>query len=239
MINTLALVPAQIPSTPFRRKLLQKFTSVFSFSSDTDYSSSTTPSSARHSKFSFNNKKFFLIPLAIVVLLGIFLLSKFIPGNNNSTGAVAGITDSRAKLKKPIASQTLNKQFSFPLKDETGKVLSQLKVVLTDAEEQDEIILKGQRATSVQGKVFLIIDLKLTNNYSKTIQINTRDYFRLSVNNSDEKLAADVHNDPVEVQAISTKYTRLAFPINESDKNLTLYVGEINGPKETVKLNLK
>jgi hypothetical protein len=238
MINTLALVPAQLPSTPFYRKLLQRITSLFSFSSDTDYSTSSAPSTTKRSKFSFNNKKFFLIPLVILVLLGIFLLTQFIPGNN-STGAVAGVSDSRAKLKKPIATQTLNKQFSFPLKDDTGKVLSQLKVVLTDAEEQDEIILKGQRATSVQGKVFLIIDLKLTNNYSKTIQINTRDYFRLTVNNSDERLAADVHNDPVEVQAISTKYTRLGFPINETDKNLTLYVGEINGPKEAVKLNLK
>lgn len=112
-------------------------------------------------------------------------------------------------------------------------------MVLTSAELQDEIVIKGQKANAVKGKEFLIINLKLTNNYSKTIQINTRDYIRLSVNKSDEKLAADIHNDPVEVQAISTKYTRLGFPIDETDKNLTLYVGEINGKKESITLNLK
>jgi hypothetical protein len=52
-------------------------------------------------------------------------------------------------------------------------------------------------------------------------------------------LAPEIHNDPVEVQALSTKYTRLAFPIDDTYKDLTLYVGEINGHKDAIKLNLK
>ena len=81
--------------------------------------------------------------------------------------------------------------------------------------------------------------MKITNNYDKSVQIPTRDYIRLMVNGSDEKLAPDIHNDPVEIQAISTKYTRVGFPINETDKDLILQVGEIAGKKQTVKLNLK
>jgi hypothetical protein len=74
----------------------------------------------------------------------------------------------------------------------------------------------------------------------KGIEINSRDYVRLIVDgNTKEMLAPEIHNDPVEAQAISTKYTRVGFPINTSDKNLVLQVGEINGPKQTIKLEFK
>jgi hypothetical protein len=43
----------------------------------------------------------------------------------------------------------------------------------------------------------------------------------------------------VEVQAISTKFTRVGFPINENDSDLKLRVGEIEGEKETIPLELK
>jgi hypothetical protein len=56
--------------------------------------------------------------------------------------------------------------------------------------------------------------------------------------NTSELLAPDIHNDPVEVQAISTKPTRVGFPINDTDKKLTLFIGEINGQKDKVELGL-
>ena len=68
--------------------------------------------------------------------------------------------------------------------------------------------------------------------------MNTRDYVRLTVNNGSEWLAPDIHNDPVEIQAISTKYTRIGFPISDTDKKLKLQIGEINGDKEIVDLKL-
>jgi hypothetical protein len=110
---------------------------------------------------------------------------------------------------------------------------------MLDAELRDEIIVKGKQATAIKGRTFLIVNLKITNDFDKTITINTRDYVRLTVNKNSEKLAPDIHNDPVEIQADSTKYTRVGFPIDDTDKDLTLTVGEINGPKQTIKLNLK
>jgi hypothetical protein len=245
MIDTLALVPLEI-STRSERRLswdkLKKLLSRFSFSSDTDFgnSSYTAPSSSKRMRnFNFKNNKFLLlIPVVIVVLVGGFFLSKNIKGLVNRNSAVAGISDERVAVPGSKATQTLNKPFAFPLRDQAGKEVSKIKMILTTAEVRDEIVLKGQKASAVEGKEFLILNLKLTNDYSKTVQINTRDYVRLTANGSEEKLAADIHNDPVEVQAISTKYTRLGFPINDTDKNLTLYIGEINGPKETIKLTL-
>lgn len=154
--------------------------------------------------------------------------------SNNSDNLIQ-----QTSIDKPLKTQKLNKSFTFPLKDDTGKTLSPLKFTLEDIELRTEIIVKGQKAEAVSGRAFLIVNLKIANDYDKSVQINARDYFRLSVNNSDEKLAPEIHNDPVEVQAISTKYTRIGFPINITDKNLTLYVGEITGKKDTIKLNLR
>lgn len=246
MTNALVIVAGQSRFASTKERLLQifhKIFSTFSFTVETDYASPTPEpiSSQKTSKFSnfdFKNRKLYFIPLALIVIIALVLVGKTLT-DSNSDKLVAGASDSGSNFKKPIAAQTLNRTFSFPLKDENGKVLSQLKVDLTGVEEQGEIVIKGQKADAISGKVFLILNLKITNNYNKTIKINTRDYFRLTINNSNEKLAGNVHNDPVEVQAISTLYTRLGFTVNKSDKNLVLHVGEINGPKESVTLELK
>ena len=70
--------------------------------------------------------------------------------------------------------------------------------------------------------------------------MNTKDYVRLSINGTDkELLAPEIHNDPVVIQAISTKSTRVGFPLSASDKKLKLFIGEINGNKTQIELNFK
>jgi len=143
-------------------------------------------------------------------------------------------------IPKPVAQENLNKSFKFPLKDEDGENAGTFDYVIENAELRKQIVVKGQRATSVEGRIFLILNLKITNNLDKAIQLNTRDYVRIVVNNNDaELLAADIHNDPVEVQAISTKYTRLGLAISEENaKNpITIQVGEIDGEKQTIEIN--
>ena len=103
-------------------------------------------------------------------------------------------------------------------------------------EKRTEIYVKGQPAKALAGKYFLIFNIKFINQLDQGIKINARDYLRLSVNNSKDWLAPNIHNDPVEVQAISTENTRLGFVINTTDKNFTLQVGEIKGKKQTIKI---
>ncbi len=181
---------------------------------------------------------FIVVGIVVIIFAGV-LVGKL--AKNHGTAQVAGTAtqNSQANVAKPIAQQTLNRTFDYPLKDATGKVVSKFNYEIVSAEEDNQVIIKGQMATAVQGKTFLILNLKITNNFNKDVQLNTRDYVRLIVGGSTDKLAADVHNDPVDVQAISTKYTRLGFPIDATAKDLKLEVGEIDGPKQTIQLNLQ
>lgn len=186
----------------------------------------------------------FLTALIIILLIifgGFFSIKNISKTQSSSvkTASTLGTENQRVDVQPPKASQTLNRQFSYPLKGTDGTEVSKFKYEIQNAELRDEIIIKGEKATAVQGRTFLVLNLKITNDYDKSIQINARDYVRLEVNKSPEKLAPDIHNDPVEIQAISTKFTRLGFPINDTDKNLVLQVGEISGPKDQIQLNLK
>lgn len=148
--------------------------------------------------------------------------------------------DGRVTVKEARASQEVNREFSFPLRNGKGEEVSRIKITIEKAEIRDEIIVKGKKATSVKGRTFLVLNLRVRNEYGRAIEVDSRDYVRLAVNGSEEDwLAPEVHNDPVEVQAISTKYTRVGFAINESDKEFMLQIGEIREEKEKVKLDLK
>lgn len=172
-----------------------------------------------------------VILIFVIILLGV---KKVVDGRSQpqSLGAVT-------QNSQPNESGTIAREFIFPLtKDE--KDPKQFKFYLDRAELRDEIVVKGQRATAVKGRDFLIIIVKITNDHNQAFKINTKDFVRLSVNgNMQEWLAPDIHNDPVEVQAISTKLTRVGFPVNENATDFALQVGEITGNKEVITLNLK
>ena len=190
-------------------------------------------------KINFIGKKLFF-GIAIIILLiiagtaFIYLKGKIF----NKTALISQSSDNRSSVLGAKATVNINKEFSFPLKDAKGKEVSQIKFSIENAELRNEIVIKGQKAVALQGKTFLILNLKITNEHNQAIQLNTRDYIRLSLNgNENEWIAPDIHNDPVEIQAIATKYTRVGYPINDSDTNLQLRIGEINGDKQTIPLS--
>lgn len=169
-------------------------------------------------------KRKYLGFLVIILLIigGLFLISKPRSAGNNANTQIS--------LPSALATKELNKDFSFPIKDDKGTEVGKITYTIQNAEIRNEIIVNGQKATAIKGKAFLIFNLKLTNNTNNGISLNSKDYIRISTDKK-EWLAPDIHNDPVNVQAISTKLTRLGFPINENDKKFTVAVGEINGEK--------
>jgi hypothetical protein len=185
-------------------------------------------------KFYVNNqkrKRIAAVVIAILLIVGLAFLTKAIFQKISSST----ISDNRVNVSDAKKSKLVNKDFTFPLKNDKGEEVGKIKYFIESVELRDEIIVKGQRATSVKGRTFLIVNLKLSNEFDKSVDINTKDYIRLSVNNNDQEwLAPDIHNDPVNVQAISTKFTRVGFPINDTDKNLKLRIGEVKGDKTVV-----
>lgn len=171
----------------------------------------------------------------ILVLVGTFFLGRVSKGSSTTPS----YADSRPLGPSVSAQQSISRDFSFPLLDEKGVKVSTIKYRITTADLEDSIIVNGQKATAVKGRTFLVINLEITNNHTQGIQINSKDYIRLQVNGAGDWIAPDIHNDPVTVQAISTKITRLGFPVNDTDKDLTLQVGEITGTKQFIKLNLE
>lgn len=209
--------------------------------SSTNMDSSRAGSQNSRKKFRRFVKRSTLLPfvlVGVVVLVVGVLLIRNITGSTSASPIAPLSGDNRVDIEKPKSVQQLNKVFNFPLRDQTGKEVSKFTYEVQSAELRNQIVVKGQRASAVKGRTFLIVNLKITNNYDKNIQLNVKDFIRLTTGNSNEKLAADIHNDPVDVQAISTKYTRVGFPINDTDKNLKLQVGEVTGEKQTINLSL-
>ncbi|KKQ51600.1 hypothetical protein A2865_01450 [Candidatus Woesebacteria bacterium RIFCSPHIGHO2_01_FULL_39_17] len=137
---------------------------------------------------------------------------------------------------RAVKKTVIGKSITIPIKDSQGNTVNELKYTLDDYEITDEIIVNGKKANAVKGRAFLIVNITIDNPLGNSIQVNTRDYIRLSVNESENWVAPDIHNDPVEIQPIAGKVTRLGFPINEDDSNFSLQIGELNGQKEVINL---
>ncbi len=178
-------------------------------------------------------KKFMPVLLLFVVVVAIVFAS------GNKIYSTFAKPDERISLQNALAIMPVNKEISIPVKNAKGTELTKLKYFIETAELRNEIIVKGKRAVAIKGRQFLILTVKIVSDFDKPIELSARDYVRLSVNgNETELLAADIHNDPVSIQPISTKYSRIGFPINETDKNLTLFFGEIKNTKDKVALTL-
>ncbi len=191
-------------------------------------------------KFKFDKK---YLKVILPVIAGLVVVASIISLVRSLPDAQSRPADS-SQVTAPNALSTINldRKFMFPLKDEKGAVVGNFEYMIQSVNIQKQIIVQGQRATAVTGREFLIVNLKITNNLKKTIQLNTRDYIRIiTAGDANEQLAADIHNDPVEVQAISTKFTRVGIALDDADTKKTIHmkVGEIDGSKQNIDLNFK
>lgn len=172
--------------------------------------------------------------VVVVILIAIVVFSR----STNSSQTAAGDSDEKISLQDARAFQELNKDVEFPIKDSKGEELGKLRYSITSAEVRDQLIVQNKLRGSIAGRTYLVLNLKITNPFEKAVEIQSRNYVRLSSDGKEEWLAPDLHNDPVQVQAISTKLTRIAFPVYETDKDFVLQIGEISGEKTRLELDL-
>lgn len=187
----------------------------------------TQNSVGSHTKSILSKKKFGTILL--IVIVGLLIMASV-------RMAISRVRNS--EQLGPVSAEALTtpveREFSFIVYDKDKQLSDQVRYAITIAQLTKQIIIKGQRATAVKGRIFLILNLKLVNEFDKSLFLNTRNYVRVQPSGTKDRLAPEIHNDTVEVQPLSTKITRIGLPVNETDKVFTLYVGELNGYKEEI-----
>ena len=177
-----------------------------------------------------------LVIIVIAVAAAIAFLARSVISSYAKPGIVS--SDPRIEISGAKASFAINKNLEYPILDAEGEEVTKLKFTIENAELRDEIIVKSRRMTSIKGKTFLIVSLKISNDYTAPMEVKVADYIRLTVNGREsEFLAPEIHSDPVAVQAISTKATRIGFAVNDTDDNISLWVGEIKGNKEKIDIS--
>lgn len=133
----------------------------------------------------------------------------------------------------------VSRSFDFAALNNLGKPSgAKIKFKIVDAEKTDTVLVKDQTYTAKNNKTFLIFNLDLRNDETTLQNIIPGDLVRLAIaGNDDTRFAPDLHNSLVGVAAISTKSDRVGFVIPMEAKNFKLYVGELEGKKEEVKVD--
>jgi hypothetical protein len=165
-----------------------------------------------------------------IITAGLFLVSRVTANNINRKSA-----NNNASISSTPANKLHTNVNQNILITVTGKYFKKLNYEIESADVVNEIIVNGQRIQSVGGKSFLVLNIKITNDNNQGIQINSRDYVRLAGSNTNEWYAPEIYNDPLEVQAISTKTGRIGFTVDNAQREFNLRIGEINGDKKIVK----
>ena len=148
-----------------------------------------------------------------------------------------------AKVSQPQVTQSnnalaVNREFSFPIYDKDAKkTANSLKISLTEVERTDKILVNGQQASARDGKDFLVMYMEINNPTNDKLNVRPVDFFRM-VDDAGNSYAADVHNDPVKAEPISIKKTRIGYVVDESQSNFKFLVGEINGEKQNIEINI-
>lgn len=174
--------------------------------------------------------------IGILVAL-LFVIGALGVGWRAVKGRTAATSGTQSSGVAPDALTTsVEREFSFNVYDQQKELSDPVRYTITTAQLTKQIIIKGQKANAVNGRTFLILNLKLVNDFDKSLFLNTRNYLRVQPAGTDDRLAAEIHNDTVEVQPLSTKLTRIGLPVDDGIKDFTLYVGELEGEKEAINI---
>lgn len=171
-----------------------------------------------------NNQKkknpLLLIAIVLVLFLGLTFVGRKILTRGQDGGANAG-----------IISLEVGKTFEFVGRDPDGVPLNQtLSLTFTHASKQSEVIIQGKSATAKNDKIFLVLDLKVTNTTTLPYYLLPVDLVRLA--DGEERIAPSVHQGRLEIRPISTKESNLGFVVDQKQNEFKFEVGEIENEKQ-------
>lgn len=113
-----------------------------------------------------------------------------------------------------------------------------LSVTLTDTTINNTLLIQGKRASTREGKTFLIINMEVENQFQVPLYIFPIDLLRL-VREDGKRIAPSVHQGTVEVRPVSTKKSNVGFVIDPNEKDFKIEVGEVNRDKQVIEISFK
>lgn len=133
----------------------------------------------------------------------------------------------------------INKSYEIIARtEERQRTTGRFTLTVTDAQFADSILVQGKRARPVKGKVFLVLNMEITNPHKVPLYAFPVDLFRL-VRSDGKKFAPSTHQGGVQVRPEATKKSNVAFVIFPSEKKFKIEMGDVNEPKETLEITFK
>lgn len=134
----------------------------------------------------------------------------------------------------------INQDFSVQArtKDKLRVRDTDLLVTLTNTTINNTLLIQGKRASTREGKTFLIINMEVENQFKVPLYIFPIDLLRL-VREDGKRIAPSVHQGTVEVRPVSTKKSNVGFVIDPNEKDFKIEVGEVNRDKQVIEISFK
>ena len=175
-------------------------------------------------------KPLLVVGVAVLAIIGLLVFLR-------STGKLfATNSSSTLTSSSTFATAELNKQLSIAIKDASGKATGNvININFGTAERTDKILINGKSASAKSGKDFLIINISIENSTKDRLNVRPIDFVRL-VDDSGKSFAADVHNDVIKVEPLSSRKTRVGFVVDESKNNFKFLLGEVSANRQTVEI---
>jgi hypothetical protein len=132
-------------------------------------------------------------------------------------------------------SQTISvgKTLKFPALIDSGKYQGEISLTVVSAEKTNEVLVQNKPVRAKQGKFFLIVDLELENESTKTLGLVSSDLIRLVAGGNGKRIAPDLHNKQVLISPVSVKSDRVGFVVTAPENiSLALELGEFYKTRE-------
>lgn len=160
----------------------------------------------------------------LVTVVVLILIANFFANRNKS----------EADIQRVGAPVDIQRTFSIPAQnDQEQTVNKNLTVKVTDVQRQKRVLVKGSWVKAREGKVFLTMNLDVTNDVRATLYGSPVDWVRLA-SADDKKLAPTVHQGLIEVRPQSTKETNVGFVVDENATSFKVEIGRVWGLEDTI-----
>jgi len=178
-------------------------------------------------RFLWQHKKWVVL-VAVVLVAGFFVRSRFAASAESGSGEVAGAE----------AEHMVGQAFFFQGRSAEGLLTDQsLELEFVNVAKQEEVLIRGQRAQAKNGKVFLVFEIALRNNTDQVLYLDPVDLVRW-IETEKDYVAPQVSQGNLEVRPQSTKKSNLGFVVPDAQKDFSLQVGELDGEKSTFEIEL-